>query len=82
VPGGKNVQTLVFDAATTATVELWDWAGRKRMELNAASVNAAAGTAYWDGRTIAGEAMPPGVYFFVVKTDLAVRRAKFTLVWP
>jgi hypothetical protein len=54
---------------SSATVEIFDTAGRKVRAVEAGNLSAGAHSVSWDGRSDAGACLPSGVYFYRLVSD-------------
>jgi hypothetical protein len=71
---------FVFSPAIQAALSIYDWSGRRVMELPAASISAAQGRASWDGRDSSGRDLASGLYFVLLHTPDGRSTAKFTIL--
>ncbi len=80
VPGGAV--TFVFAPTARAVLRIYDWSGRKVLELPESAVNPGAGIARWDGRDLGGKDFASGSYFVVLRGEAGTIRGKFTVLRP
>jgi hypothetical protein len=78
-PGSAPELTFRFEPSASASIELYDIAGRRLFELPAHRVQAAQGLASWDGRLNGGPGLPAGLYFIILKRAEGTVTGKLSL---
>ena len=79
-PGPVEIEFSVNGLAEAPAIAVHDVAGRVVARPDAVSLEGGVGVVTWDGRTDLGDALPSGVYFIVVRTAEAERRARCVLL--
>jgi hypothetical protein len=80
LPG--QIVTFIFAPSARASLKIYDWSGRKILELPETSVQAFKGSARWDGRDLDGHDFASGAYFVVLKSDAGSLSGKFSVLRP